>query len=92
MIVRMCNAAINATRDRIFIKNASKRNLSGSDLAYYNILKAQSGPSVHKPSRIIKSWIRAYNHEMEKSKWIAQMELPFRQKSTVRKIINSIFH
>ena len=92
MLVEMYTAAVNATRDRIFISKASKRNLSEADLAYYKILKAQSGPSVHKPKRVIKSWLRAYNHQIEKCKWISQIEQPFKQKSTIRKIVGSFFH
>ncbi len=92
MIVRMYRAAVNATRDRIYITRASKRNLSDLDSAYYRKLRASSGPSVHKPKRIIKSWIRAYNHQMERAMWIAKIEQPFKKNSVAKRIIEAIFH
>ena len=92
MLVRMYKAAISATQDRIYITRRASKKMSPSELLYYKKLKAQSGPSVHKPNRIIKSWIRAYNHQIERAKWISQIEQPFKQKSITRKIINSFFH
>jgi hypothetical protein len=91
MLVRMYNAAIRATRDRIIISQGARSRLSGADLEYYNILKSQSGPSVHKPKRIIKSWFKAYNHQMQQAKWINQIEKPFKRKNVVGKLLSSIF-
>ena len=86
------DAALNATKDRITITKGAKKQLTGTDLRYYNKLKSISGPSVHKPNRIVKSWIRAYNHQIEREKWIARLQQPFKTPSIARKIIGSIFH
>lgn len=86
------DAALNATRDRITITKGAKKKLTGTDLRYYSKLKSISGPSVHNPNKVVKSWIKAYRHQIERAKWIKQMEQPFKSPGVVSKIISSIFH
>jgi hypothetical protein len=90
-IEKMYNSAIGAFYDRLYISRG-KKNISRIDLNYYNILERQSGPSVHGPINVMKSWYKAYLHNMDRYDMIERLQKPFHKKSTIwagiRKIIS----
>ena len=87
-IQRTINAIIGATKDRRDIRRGAKHKLEGVDLQFYNELKSTSGPSVHNPVKVAKSWYKAYNENIKKLKLIEELNKPFKKPS----LINQIFH
>lgn len=80
-IIRPINAAYRAIQDRATITMRSGKQLEGTNKAYYDKLVEISGPSVHKPSRVLKSFIKAYKHQNKKLKQLEEWKAPFRETS-----------
>ncbi len=89
-IQRTINAAIGATKDRRDITCGSKQKLEGIDLQIYKGLTDTSGPSVHNPIKVMKSWYRAYNSNIKKYKEIEELNKPFKKPSIIKQIFHRI--
>ena len=82
-VMRTINATINAVQDRVTITKKAGRNLQGLEKSYYQKLVTISGPSVHKPNKVLKSFLKAYKHQIEKLKIKEQLDAPFKHNSRV---------
>ena len=82
-VMRTINATINAVQDRATITRKSGKELQGLEKSYYQKLVTISGPSVHKPNKVLKSFVKAYQHQVEKLKIKEQLDAPFKHDSTV---------
>lgn len=67
-IQRTIAAARCAVADRILITKGAKGKVDPEQLNYYKLLEAVSGPSVHHPAAVVKSWYKAYLHNVERIK------------------------
>ena len=82
-ITRTVNATIGAIKDRATITLHSEKRLQGIDREYYKKLVEVSGPSVHKPKKVLASFVKAYRHQVERLKIQEQLNAPFKQDSVV---------
>lgn len=91
-IERIINAAIGATLDRRDVTVLSKnlKNLSQEKCTSYKILSEKSGPSVHNPVKVIKSWVRAYHANIERQKMIECLNAPFKHETLANKIVTKV--
>lgn len=90
-IVRIYNAVVNATVERRFIsKTKNNKNINDIEKTYYKSLINVSGPSVHKPKKVINSWIKAYKHQIERQKMIEQANKPFKKQNLMSQIFNRL--
>ena len=80
-VMRTINATYRAIQDRATITQGSGRQLEGTKKAYYERLVQISGPSVHKPNKILKSLIKAYKHQKQKLIELEELNAPFREPS-----------
>ena len=90
MIVRSIEAAYGAFLDRKAVTLMHHKSLNGIDLQYYNKLVETSGPSVHKPNKVIKSFIKAYKHQVAKLKMEESINAQFATPSTTKKIAKAL--
>ena len=82
------NAALWATHDRIDVTKMSKRqNLSKFEKNYLDLIKEESGPSVHNPIKVVKNWIKAYQQNLIKQKTIVAINAPFKHPSFIKKFL-----
>lgn len=72
-------AAIGATKDRKYINKFAKGKIQESDLLY-NCLVKKSGPPASSFQEKVNCWLKAYNANMEKIKWIEDIKNQFKGK------------
>lgn len=89
-IMRTINAAIGATKDRKFISKAAKGKIAPNEKHYCQLLMETSGPSVHAPNKVIKSWIKAYQENVQRIKNIEAINKPFEKHSTMSRIYHRL--
>ena len=87
-IQRTINAIIGATQDRRNITRDSKRKLDGIELRCFKTMESISGPSVHNPVKVVKSWYKAYNENIKRLKLIEDLNKPFKKPSLIRQIFH----
>lgn len=91
MIVnRMFTAAIGATQDRRLITRVAKGTADPIDLHFAKTLEKVSGPSVHAPKAVVKSWYKAYVDNIKRLKRIEIINRPFEKKSAISKIFHRL--
>ena len=72
-------AAIGATQDRRYINRFAKGKINDSDTFYKSLIQ-KSGPSAKTFKDKINYWIKAYNANLEKIKWIEDIKKQFNNK------------
>lgn len=72
-------AAIGATKDRKYINKFAKGKIQESDLLYNSLVK-KSGPPASSFQEKVNCWLKAYNANMEKIKWIEDIKNQFKGK------------
>lgn len=87
IIQRIYNAAIGATYDRAQITKDSKhvKKLDKIEFDCFNKKRATSGPSVHNPIKIAKSWRLAFLENMKRQKMIEDLNAPFEKTGVLSK-------
>lgn len=83
IITRSVKAAYGAFLDRKAVTTMNRKSLKGIDLQYYNKLVETSGPSVHRPNRVVKSFIKAYKHQVAKLTELEKLNRPFKTTSSL---------
>ena len=89
-IQRTINAIIGATKDRRDISRSSKIKLDPMEQRYYQRLENISGPSVHNPIKVVKSWYKAYNENVKRLKLIEDLNKPFKKPSIIKQIYHRL--
>ena len=49
-----------------------------------------SGPSVHNPIKVVKSWYKAYNENLKRLKLIEDLNKPFKKPSIIKQIYHRL--
>lgn len=78
-VTRTINATYRAIQDRAMVTMNSGRRLNEIDKRYYDKMVQISGPSVHKPNKVLKSLIKAYKHQKQKLIELEELNAPFRE-------------
>lgn len=91
-VMRTVNAAICATQDRRLISKAAKGKIPPERKWFCQALERYSGPSVHAPNKVVKSWIKAYQHNIERIKMIEELNKPFETPSIASRIYHRLTH
>ena len=89
-IQRTINAIIGATKDRRNITRDSKRKLEGIELRCFKTMENISGPSVHNPIKVVKSWYKAYKEYVKRLKLIEDLNKPFKKPSIIKQIYHKL--
>lgn len=89
-INRIFTAAIGATQDRHLITRAAKGTTDPLELQFAKTLEKVSGPSVHAPKAVVKSWYKAYVDNVKRLKRVEIINRPFERKSAISKIFHRL--
>ena len=89
-INRIFTAAIGATQDRRLITRAAKGTTDPLELQFAKTLEKVSGPSVHAPKAVVKSWYKAYVDNVKRLKRVEIINRPFERKSAISKIFHRL--
>ena len=90
MINKIFTAAIGATQDRRLITRVAKGTADPLELQFAKTLEKVSGPSVHAPKAIVKSWYKAYVDNVKRLKRVEIINRPFERKSAISKIFHRL--
>ena len=70
-------AAVNATKDRIYINRYSKGKIDEPELLYNSLVK-KSGPPAKTIKTMFQSWLKAYQANIQRSKLIEDINNCFK--------------
>lgn len=90
-ILRNISAARCALSDRVMITRGAKGKYPFDNENYYHTLVKISGPSTHNPVKIAKNFHAAYQHNLERIKYIEKMMSMLEEPSLMTKIFNRMF-
>lgn len=83
-------ALVGAAADRRVVTKGAKGKLNKEDELFYKNLCKETGNSTRNPVKVVKSFRRAYNINMERMNTIEQLNAPFRKPSLLTRIVKAL--
>lgn len=91
-IQRIINAAVGATMDRRMVNKAANGKVNKLDEMYAKHLEKASGPAASNFKQRLTRWYQAYQSNLDRIKFVEELNAPFKKKSKVVDFISSIFN